>query len=57
MPRQTISRFAYGSRKSHVAAFMCLGGTGLNVHDNVNDKTVAAAVTPTNCIAQGFQLR
>ena len=36
---------------------MCLDGTGLNVHDNVNDKTVAAAVTPTNCIARGFQLR
>ncbi len=33
---------------------MGLAGAGLNVHDNVNGKTVAAAVTPTTCIARSF---
>ena len=34
---------------------MCLDGAGFNVHDNVNDKTVAEAATPTNCIVKDFQ--
>jgi hypothetical protein len=42
--------------QSNVAAYSCLNGASLNVYDNVNGKPVAEAVTPTNCIAQDFQL-
>jgi hypothetical protein len=34
------------TQESNVAAFMGLDGLGLDVRDNVNGKTVAAAVTP-----------
>ena len=37
-------------------AYSCLNGSTLNVVDNVNGTHVAEATTPTNCIAQDFQL-
>jgi hypothetical protein len=42
--------------QTDVTAYACLNGSSLNVYDNVNGKQVAEAVTPTNCIAQDFQL-
>ena len=36
--------------------YSCLNGASLDVYDNVNGKPVAEAVTPTDCIAQDFQL-
>ena len=37
-------------------AYSCLNGSTLNVVKNVNGTQVAEATTPTNCIAQDFQL-
>jgi hypothetical protein len=42
--------------QSNVAAYSCLNGAALDVYDNVNGTPVAEAVTPTDCIAQDFQL-
>ena len=42
--------------QSNVPAYSCLNGSSLHVYDNVDGKQVAEAVTPTNCIAQDFQL-
>jgi spore germination protein YaaH len=42
--------------ETNVPAYSCLNGKSLNVYDNVNGKAVAEAVTPTDCIAQDFQL-
>ena len=42
--------------QTNVAAYACLNGSTMNVYDNVNGKQVAEAITPTNCIAQDFQL-
>ena len=42
--------------QTNETAYSCLNGASLNVYDNVNGKAVAEAVTPTNCIAQDFQL-
>ena len=42
--------------QSNVPAYSCLNGSTLNVYDNVDGKPVAEAVTPTNCIAQDFEL-
>jgi hypothetical protein len=42
--------------QSNVPAYACLNGSALNVYDNVDGKLVAEAVTPTNCIAQDFEL-
>ncbi len=51
VPAGTLTDF-----QSNVPAYSCLKGAALNVYDNVNGKAVAEAVTPTNCIAQDFQL-
>ncbi len=51
VPAGTLTDF-----QSNVAAYSCLNGAALNVYDNVNGKPVAEAVTPTDCIAQDFQL-
>ncbi len=51
VPAGTLTDF-----KSNEAAYSCLNGASLNVYDNVNGKAVAEAVSPTNCIAQDFQL-
>ncbi len=51
VPAGTLSNF-----ESDDATYSCLNGASLNVYDNVNGKAVAEAVTPTNCIAQDFQL-
>jgi hypothetical protein len=42
--------------QSNVPSYSCLNGSTLNVYDNVDGKPVAEAVTPTNCIAQDFEL-
>jgi Glycosyl hydrolases family 18 len=42
--------------QSNVAAYSCLNGVSLNVYDNVTGSQVAEAVSPTDCIAQDFQL-
>ncbi len=51
LPAGTLTDF-----QSNVPAYSCLNGAALNVYINVNGKDVAEAVTPTNCIAQDFQL-
>ena len=51
VPAGTLTNF-----QSNVAAYTCLNGASLNVIDNVSGKHVAEAMTPTNCIAQDFQL-
>jgi hypothetical protein len=51
VPAGTLTNFS-----SNVEAYACLNGSTLNVYDNVNGKQVAEAITPTNCIAQDFQL-
>ncbi len=42
--------------QTNVAAYSCLNGSSLNVYQNVDGKPVAEAITPTNCIAQDFEL-
>ena len=42
--------------QTNVAAYSCLNGSTLNVYQNVDGKPVAEAITPTNCIAQDFEL-
>jgi hypothetical protein len=42
--------------QTNVPAYSCLNGSTLNVYQNVDGKPVAEAVTPTNCIAQDFEL-
>jgi hypothetical protein len=42
--------------QTNVATYSCLDGAALNVYDNVTGNQVAEAVTPTDCIAQDFQL-
>jgi hypothetical protein len=51
VPAGTLTDF-----QSNVAAYSCLNGAALNVYDNVGGNPVAEAVTPTDCIAQDFQL-
>jgi hypothetical protein len=51
VPAGTLTDF-----QSNVAAYSCLDGAALDVYDNVNGTPVAEAVTPTDCIAQDFQL-
>jgi spore germination protein YaaH len=51
VPAGTLTSF-----ETNVAAYSCLNGATLNVYDNVNGKQVAEAVTPTDCVAQDFQL-
>jgi spore germination protein YaaH len=51
LPAGTVTDF-----QTNVPAYACLNGTALNVYVNINGKGVAEAVTPTNCIAQDFQL-
>jgi hypothetical protein len=51
VPAGTLTGF-----ESNVPAYSCLNGASLDVYDNVNGKPVAEAVTPTDCIAQDFQL-
>ena len=36
--------------------YSCLDGVSLDVYDNVNGTAVAEAITPSDCIAQDFQL-
>ena len=42
--------------QTNVTAYTCLNGASLNVYDNINGTPVAEAITPTDCIAQDFQL-
>ncbi len=51
LPAGTLTDF-----QSNVPSYSCLNGAALNVYINVNGKDVAEAVTPTDCIAQDFQL-
>jgi hypothetical protein len=51
VPAGTLTNF-----QTNVAAYSCLNGAALNVYDNVNGKPVAEAITPTDCIAQDFEL-
>ena len=51
VPAGTLTDF-----QSNVAAYSCLNGVALDVYDNVNGTPVAEAVTPTDCIAQDFDL-
>ena len=51
VPAGTLTDF-----QSNVAAYSCLNGAALDVYDNVGGNPVAEAVTPTDCIAQDFQL-
>jgi hypothetical protein len=51
VPAGTLTDF-----RSNVAAYSCLNGAVLDVYDNVGGNPVAEAVTPTDCIAQDFQL-
>jgi len=51
VPSGTLTDF-----ESNVPTYSCLNGRSLDVYDNVNGKAVAEAVTPTDCIAQDFQL-
>jgi len=51
VPAGTVTDF-----ESNVPASSCLNGASLDVYDNVDGKAVAEAVTPTDCIAQDFQL-
>ena len=51
VPAGTLTDF-----QSNVPAYSCLNGAALDVYDNVNGTPVAEAVTPTDCIAQDFQL-
>jgi hypothetical protein len=51
VPAGTLTDF-----QSNVAAYSCLNGAALDVYDNVNGTPVVEAVTPTDCIAQDFQL-
>jgi hypothetical protein len=51
LPAGTLTDF-----QTNEPAYSCLNGAALNVYLNVNGKDVAEAVTPTNCIAQDFQL-
>ena len=51
VPAGTLTDF-----QSNVAAYSCLNGAALDVYDNVNGTPVAEAVTPTDCIAQDFDL-
>ena len=51
VPAGTLSDF-----QTDDVEYSCLDGVTLNVYDNVNGKAVAEAVTPTDCMAQDFQL-
>ena len=51
LPAGTLTDF-----QSNVVAYSCLNGASLDVYDNVNGTAVAEAITPTDCIAQDFQL-
>ena len=51
VPAGTLTDF-----QSNVAAYSCLNGAALDVYDNVGGNPVAEAVTPTDCVAQDFQL-
>lgn len=51
VPAGTLTDF-----QTNESPYACLDGVTLNVYDNVNGKAVAEAVTPTDCIAQDFQL-
>ncbi len=50
-PAGTLTNF-----ESTNPAYSCLNGASLNVVNNVNGTQVAEATTPTNCMAQDFQL-
>ncbi len=51
VPAGTVTDF-----QTNEVEYSCLDGVSLNVYDNVNGTAVAEAITPTDCMAQDFQL-